>query len=122
MESAEFDCKEGSFDDLCNYCLPPDCTYEEYIYWMTEGGCGITYMVGGNGEANVEFLLTTVYETVDQYLRLDYGSSLTKSREGTFIIGYSHGGLLSCYASWTRPAVRLKFLFLRAFLLSYNTN
>jgi len=37
VESAEFDCKEGSFDDLCNYCLPPDCTYEEYIYWMTQG-------------------------------------------------------------------------------------
>jgi predicted alpha/beta superfamily hydrolase len=74
---------------------------------MTEGGCGITYYVGGNGEANVEFLLTTVYESVDEYLRLDYGSSLTKSREGTFIIGYSHGGLLSCYASWTRPAVSL---------------
>ena len=93
--------------DFCNNCFPPNCTYAEYIYWMTTGGCGIQISMGGNAEANVEFLLTTVYETVDEYLRTDYGSSLTKSREGTFIFGYSFGGLFSCYASWTRPAVSL---------------
>jgi len=51
---------------------------------LTEGGCGITYMVGGNGEANVEFLLTTVYETVDEYLRL--GVNFIKVLRAAFTI------------------------------------
>ncbi len=74
---------------------------------MIEGGCGNLITNGGNAEANVEFLLSTVYETVNEYLMSDYGSSLTNSREGTFIFGYSYGGLFSCYASWTRPEVFL---------------
>jgi predicted alpha/beta superfamily hydrolase len=72
---------------------------------MTTGGCGSLITSGGNAEANVEFLLTTVHDAVDKYLQLDYGSSLTKSREGTFVLGYSLGGLFSCYASRTRPDV-----------------
>jgi hypothetical protein len=51
---------------------------------LTKGGCGITYMVGGNGEANVEFLLTTVYETVDEYLRL--GANFINVLRTTFVL------------------------------------
>jgi predicted alpha/beta superfamily hydrolase len=74
---------------------------------LTKGGCGILISSGGNGEANVEFLLSNVYQRVDEYLRLDYGSSLTRSRKGTFLFGYSLGGLFSCYAAWTRPEVSM---------------
>ena len=43
---------------------------------MTAGGCGIQLTIGGNAEANVEFLLKNVYQTVDLYLKQDYGSGL----------------------------------------------
>jgi len=77
---------------------------------LTKGGCGILISSGGNGETNVEFLLTNVYQRVDEYLSLDYGSSLSKSRKGTFLFGYSLGGLFSCYAAWTRPEVSMILL------------
>ena len=99
----DFKCKEGTFDDWCNWCLPWETTYLEYIYWMSAGGCGITVEVGGNADANVDFLLNEVYSTVNSYLNNAYGSGLTDSREGTFIFGYSFGGLISCHAVWTRP-------------------
>jgi len=37
-------------------------TYEEYIYLMTVGGCGIEVSVGGNADANIDFLLNEVYQ------------------------------------------------------------
>jgi hypothetical protein len=37
-------------------------TYEEYIYLMTVGGCGVEVSVGGNADANIDFLLNEVYQ------------------------------------------------------------
>ena len=68
--------------DNCNNCLPANFTYEEYIYWMSVGGCGVQTTTGGNAEANVEFLLRDVYQTVDQYLKLDYGSGILVNQSG----------------------------------------
>ena len=47
-----------------------------------------------------------LHDKVDEFLKRNQESKLTKAREGTFIIGYSLGGLLACYAAWTRPNVR----------------
>ena len=44
-------------------------------------------------------------------IRLDYESSLTSSRDGTFVLGYSLGGLFSCYAAWTCPNVRNTIIY-----------
>jgi hypothetical protein len=60
--------------DQCNGCLPANLTYPEYIYWMTEGGCGHVVEAGGNGNANIDFLLNEVQDAVNQYLT-EYGSS-----------------------------------------------
>ena len=38
------------------------------------------------------------------------GSSLTSDPERTLIVGYSLGGLMACYAAWTRPNA-ISFLF-----------
>jgi len=38
-------------------------------------------------------------------------SALTSDRENTMIAGYSLGGLISCYAAWTRPEVILIYIF-----------
>jgi hypothetical protein len=40
----------------------PDYTYDEFIYLMTVGGCGIKVSVGGNADANIDFLLNEVYQ------------------------------------------------------------
>jgi hypothetical protein len=37
-------------------------TYEEYIYLMTVGGCGVEVSVGGNADANIDFLLNEVFQ------------------------------------------------------------
>ena len=91
--------------DLCNSCIPPNVTSPEYIYWMTVGGCGTNVTIGGNADSTINFLLNEVNEAVNEYLGFNFGSSLTKSRDGTFILGYSYGGLISCHAAWTRPEV-----------------
>ena len=49
---------------------------------MSVGGCGVQTTTGGNAEANVEFLLRDVYQTVDQYLKLDYGSGILVNQSG----------------------------------------
>ena len=69
------------------------------------GGCGYSAVYGGNAENNVEFLLTSVFDKVDEYLGIYFNTKLTGERDGTNIIGFSDGGLFSCYAAWTRPKV-----------------
>ena len=92
--------------DRCNNCFDANLTHNEYVHAMTSRGCGNVVKRGGNGEANVDFLLTSVHDKVDEFLKRNQESKLTKAREGAFIIGYSLGGLLACYAAWTRPNVR----------------
>jgi hypothetical protein len=40
---------------------------------MTTGGCGNLVKRGGNGEANVEYLLTSVFTKVNEYLKVVIG-------------------------------------------------
>ena len=75
---------------------------------MTVGGCGVTVTIGGNADSTIDYLLNEVHGAVEGYLSSNFETSLTKSRDGTFILGYSYGGLISCHAAWTRPEV-IKF-------------
>jgi hypothetical protein len=59
--------------DKCNNCIKANNTYAEYVYWMTTGGCGNLVKRGGNGEANVEYLLTSVFTKVNEYLKVGIG-------------------------------------------------
>ena len=116
MASDELECKTGQLSDRCNNCYGPNLTPNEILRSMTTGGCGNVVRRGGNGDVNVDFLLTTVYDKVNEYLKKNQISGLTKSREGTFIIGYSLGGLLACFAAWTRPTVRTGLAVPKLFL------
>ena len=62
---------------------------------MLERGCGHAVKSGGNADANIDFLSNEVYETVNAYLA-EYQSSLTQSRDGRFVIGYSDNGPNGC--------------------------
>jgi len=35
----------------------------------------------------------------------------SSSRDGTFIFGYSFGGIMACHAAWTRPGANAIKLF-----------
>lgn len=100
-------CKEGSYDDNCNGCLPDWYDDELWIWWMTAGGCGIVAVSGGYAADNIDFLLGQVQVDVNALLGQEFGTQLTEDRDGTFVIGYSHGGLFACYAAWTRPEVHV---------------
>ena len=77
----------------------------QFYFFSPLGGCGYSAVYGGNAENNVEFLLTSVFDKVDEYLSVYFDTKLTRERDGTNIIGFSDGGLFSCYAAWTRPKV-----------------
>ena len=102
-------CRQGHLADLCNGCIPANFTSEEFYYWMLEAGCGYPVQVGGYADDNIDFLLDTVYPRVKAKVAKDsnHQSDLTSDREKTMITGYSLGGLISCYAAWTRPQVCL---------------
>ena len=54
---------------------------------------------GGKGDLYLDFLESTVIPLAEKTVRVD----VTRDRLG--IIGSSLGGLISCYAGWTRPSV-----------------
>jgi hypothetical protein len=51
---------------------------------MTEGGCGHAVEVGGNGNANIDFLLNEVQDAVNQYL-IGYGSGWDCTHGNTYL-------------------------------------
>ena len=68
-------------------------TYEyTYSYDPSEG-------FGGDGDLYLDFLESTVIPWVKSTLRVDL------KRESLGILGSSLGGLISCYAGWTRSQV-----------------
>ncbi len=74
---------------------------------ITLGGCGITIQHGGYADASLDFLLGPVQNEINSYLLMNYGVLLTNDRSGTFLLGFSLGGLFSCYSGWTRPSVSM---------------
>ena len=127
MEGEELFCLEGSYLTQCRGCYPPDVTEEEYYYYMTEGGCGYakalgeffsrvscslettrhSILLGGYADELLDFLLEDVFSEVDDVIadETDGFSRLSTDRDRTTVMGYSMGGLFSCYAAWVRPEV-----------------
>ena len=103
-EGDDLVCNEGYIDNGCDGCVPWVSTDEEWFYWILDGGCGHAIKSGGNADSNIDFLLKEVNEKVNAFLS-EYESSLTESRDGTFVIGFSHGGLFACHAAWKYPQV-----------------
>lgn len=101
-------CKSGSSADLCGGCLPnSSLTNEEWVYWMTVGGCGQVEVMGGYADNTLDFLMNEALPIIK--LRVEVMSlgqaTIDEDRRAATIIGYSLGGLMSCYAAWTRPDV-----------------
>lgn len=62
-----------------------------YIYDSSEGA-------GGKGDLYLDFIESTIFPLVESNLRVSLGDHLG-------ILGSSLGGLISCYAGWTRSNV-----------------
>jgi hypothetical protein len=102
-----FNCKEGTFADNCNGCIPLNTTLEQYFDAILFGDCCDVGPAGGKADNSLNFVLDEVFPLVNEaLLEATSGvSKLTDDRDGTMIFGYSLGGLMTCYALWTRPEV-----------------
>ncbi len=60
---------------------------------------------GGFADELLDYLLDDVFPSVDDVLddETDGASRLTEDGDRTILMGYSMGGLFSCYAAWVRP-------------------
>ena len=103
-----FDCKEGTFEDNCNGCIPQNTTQDELMDIVLFSGCCIVSPAGGNAENTLNFLLDEVFPLVSESLsETTLGvSKLTGDSDRTMLFGYSLGGLMTCYTLWTRPEVK----------------
>ena len=87
---------------------------EQFYEWMTVKGCGMPLQSQGLLDETLEHLTTEVFPYVDSLIQNETENAvkLTKKQSRTAIIGYSLGGLASCYGAWTRPEVMLQIVFL----------
>lgn len=93
---SSFICINGTFENNCDGCLPTNVNNTVLLYYLTNI-CGKVVRKGGKGDDTLDFLL---YEVLPEAMTLT-DSRLDNSSLG--IMGYSLGGLMSCYAAWTRP-------------------
>jgi len=88
---------EGEMDEvfIIGVYNTPNRTYE-YTY-SYDPNCGCPGGAGGGGDLYLDFLVQTVVPAVAQNFRIQ------TDRSNLGILGSSLGGLISCYAGWTRP-------------------
>ncbi|XP_045209804.1 uncharacterized protein LOC123561473 [Mercenaria mercenaria] len=95
-----FDCINGTFTDNCDGCIPAGITTNQTEFFRyLANGCGKKSIVGGLGDNTLDFL---------EKEALTFANKLASSRlrtDNLGVMGYSLGGLMSCYAIWTRPHV-----------------
>lgn len=125
-----WNCKEGTFMDNCNNCLPDLGTTpaEEFMNAVFFSGCCVIFPSGGYAENALDYLVDEVFPAANSSVgdATSGLSRLTGDRDKTMIMGYSLGGLISCHALWTRPEVTLNWNYSNSFLglqyfLSYVT-
>lgn len=93
-------CINGTYGDGCDGCIPKTSLdnateVERYL----SGNCGKKIMVGGDGDKTLDFLIQEALPVVTKHVM----NRFNMDRIG--VMGYSLGGLMSCYAAWTRPRV-----------------
>lgn len=89
-------CHNGTLENNCNGCIPVTDNITEIMYYYQL--CTYGTPVGGSGDQTLDFLLHVVLPAAEEFTNF----RLNKSRLG--IMGYSLGGLMACYAGWTRPS------------------
>ncbi|XP_063415131.1 uncharacterized protein LOC134697045 [Mytilus trossulus] len=94
-------CANGTFFNLCDNCLPKNYTVdEEYLRLMIEK-CGKRDNIQGLGDRLLDFVLHKVRPKAQELAN----KRILIDQPNTGIMGYSLGGLMSCYAAWTRSAI-----------------
>lgn len=95
-----YECVNGTFGDNCGGCIPVDPTDNptEFMRYL-KNDCGKLSVVGGRGDDTLDFLIYEALPFAKQHL------SARLKTDDLGVIGYSLGGLMSCYAAWTRPHV-----------------
>ncbi|WAR20495.1 hypothetical protein MAR_002333 [Mya arenaria] len=98
--AVDLECINGTFEDLCGFCLPDIRTLNgTQFQQLMINECGKRALVGGLGEQTLDFLINEAMPEANR-------SSSGRIKPGRYgILGYSLGGLMSCHAAWTRPAV-----------------
>ncbi|XP_053373256.1 uncharacterized protein LOC123532769 [Mercenaria mercenaria] len=92
-------CINGTFEDNCDGCVPENATYPNGFIPYLLDFCGRKVKVGGVADNMLDFLVKEA---------LPFANKLALTRlqsDNLGIMGYSLGGLMSCYAVWTRPNV-----------------
>jgi len=90
---------EGTIDEvlIVGVYNTPD-RINEYTYSYAKD-CGCPLGGGGQGDQYLDFLYDQVVPFVDNEYRIETGV------ENLAMLGSSLGGLISCYAGWTRPTI-----------------
>ncbi|XP_052769356.1 uncharacterized protein LOC128209375 [Mya arenaria] len=98
--SVDYECINGTFEDMCGFCLPDFSTLNAtHFLQLMINKCGKRTTVGGLGEQTLDFLINEAMPEANR-------SSSGRIQPGRYgILGYSLGGLMSCHAAWTRSAV-----------------
>ncbi len=100
-------CKEGSLFDGCNGCTGLDFMTAEpedaMKAWM--GDCYERKPVGGRADETLDYLTSDVLDTLEGVMKKKGVSVPSRDRQRTSLVGYSLGGLISCYGALTRPEV-----------------
>ena len=97
-----FECKNGTFANRCQSCNISclehlNCTKAEFRVQITK--CLKVLPTVPKGEKYLDFIQYSLLT----YVHLNYRALTEQKNVG--IMGYSLGGLISCHAAWTRPAV-----------------
>ena len=98
VSGAGFNCKVGTFEDMCGGCLPPNLPPRENQEAMRDR-CGVPIISGGRGESYLDHIINEVAPNIQSLT----GNRLFVDRKRFGIGGCSLAGLMACYALWTRP-------------------
>ncbi|XP_053395920.1 uncharacterized protein LOC123524634 [Mercenaria mercenaria] len=91
-------CLNGTLDDFCNGCIPGNASVTKVFQYLFDT-CGQLVILRGDGDATLDFLALEVLPKAETIL----GNRIDRNRLG--VMGYALGGLMSCYAAWTRLEV-----------------
>ncbi|CAC5390096.1 unnamed protein product [Mytilus coruscus] len=93
-------CANGTFYNLCDNCLPINYTVDEYQRLMIEK-CGKRDNIEGIGDRLLNYFIDKVRPKAQELAN----DRILIDQPNTGVIGYSLGGLMSCYAAWTRSSI-----------------
>lgn len=103
-EGVDWVCNQGSYQDNCNGCVPPeynliDLEDKRFYYEALKNGCGYPFVTGGHGIQYVDYMVKEVLPVIKSLTN----NRLKTDRENLGISGCSLGGLMACHSAYTKP-------------------